>query len=151
MYQYFYLSQLSGLQYIKVNYIKHVSGSVNTSPPPTGVYVIGFSYPVVPKGKARIRVQISAAHLDEDIDRCVDAFIQTGRKHGVVSWTGQTDGVWTRAARLCSSYCLMMMMMTTMGILVTFIGQQGLMVFVLCWIKHFAVYSIFHSHFYENM
>lgn len=50
-----------------------------------GVYVIGFSYPVVPKGKARIRVQISAAHTDEDIDHCVDAFIQTGRKHGVVS------------------------------------------------------------------
>ncbi|TKS91508.1 2-amino-3-ketobutyrate coenzyme A ligase, mitochondrial [Collichthys lucidus] len=50
-----------------------------------GVYVIGFSYPVVPKGKARIRVQISAAHTEEDIDHCVDAFIQTGRKHGVVS------------------------------------------------------------------
>ncbi|XP_067315064.1 2-amino-3-ketobutyrate coenzyme A ligase, mitochondrial [Pseudorasbora parva] len=50
-----------------------------------GVYVIGFSYPVVPKGKARIRVQISAAHTDEDIDRTVDAFIQTGRKHGVIS------------------------------------------------------------------
>ncbi|KAL7860422.1 hypothetical protein AOLI_G00167710 [Acnodon oligacanthus] len=50
-----------------------------------GVYVIGFSYPVVPKGKARIRVQISAAHTDSDIDRAVDAFIQTGRKHGVIS------------------------------------------------------------------
>ncbi|XP_067089163.1 2-amino-3-ketobutyrate coenzyme A ligase, mitochondrial [Osmerus mordax] len=50
-----------------------------------GVYVIGFSYPVVPKGKARIRVQISAAHTNQDIDRCVEAFIQTGRKHGVVS------------------------------------------------------------------
>ncbi|CAL1588495.1 unnamed protein product [Knipowitschia caucasica] len=50
-----------------------------------GVYVIGFSYPVVPKGKARIRVQISAAHTDDDIDHCVDAFIQTGRKHGVLS------------------------------------------------------------------
>uniref|UniRef100_A0A4W5NPP1 2-amino-3-ketobutyrate coenzyme A ligase, mitochondrial n=1 Tax=Hucho hucho TaxID=62062 RepID=A0A4W5NPP1_9TELE len=50
-----------------------------------GVYVIGFSYPVVPKGKARIRVQISAAHTDQDIDHAVDAFIQTGRKHGVVS------------------------------------------------------------------
>ncbi|KAL0993044.1 hypothetical protein UPYG_G00102560 [Umbra pygmaea] len=48
-----------------------------------GVYVIGFSYPVVPKGKARIRVQISAAHTDQDIDHAVDAFIQTGRKHGV--------------------------------------------------------------------
>lgn len=50
-----------------------------------GVYVIGFSFPVVPKGKARIRVQISAAHTDSDIDRAVDAFVQTGRKHGVVS------------------------------------------------------------------
>lgn len=50
-----------------------------------GVYVIGFSFPVVPKGKARIRVQISAAHTDEDIDRTVDSFIQTGRKHGVIS------------------------------------------------------------------
>lgn len=50
-----------------------------------GIYVIGFSFPVVPKGKARIRVQISAAHTDQDIDQCVDAFIQTGRKHGVVS------------------------------------------------------------------
>ncbi|XP_076853328.1 2-amino-3-ketobutyrate coenzyme A ligase, mitochondrial [Brachyhypopomus gauderio] len=50
-----------------------------------GVYVIGFSYPVVPKGKARIRVQISAAHTDSDIDHTVDAFIQTGRKHGVIS------------------------------------------------------------------
>lgn len=50
-----------------------------------GVYVIGFSYPVVPKGKARIRVQISAAHTDEDIDCCVEAFISTGRTHGVIS------------------------------------------------------------------
>ncbi|KAG7272106.1 hypothetical protein CRUP_008286 [Coryphaenoides rupestris] len=50
-----------------------------------GIYVIGFSFPVVPKGKARIRVQISAAHTEQDIDRCVEAFIQTGRKHGVVS------------------------------------------------------------------
>lgn len=53
--------------------------------PSVGIYVIGFSFPVVPKGKARIRVQISAAHTEEDIDRCVEAFIQTGRKHGVVS------------------------------------------------------------------
>ncbi|XP_063796600.1 2-amino-3-ketobutyrate coenzyme A ligase, mitochondrial [Pseudophryne corroboree] len=49
-----------------------------------GIYVIGFSFPVVPKGKARIRVQISAAHSDEDIDRCVEAFTEVGRKHGVV-------------------------------------------------------------------
>jgi glycine C-acetyltransferase len=39
-----------------------------------GIYVIGFSYPVVPKGQARIRVQLSAAHSDDDIDRCVAAF-----------------------------------------------------------------------------
>lgn len=63
---------------------------VDAYPPSTGVYVIGFSYPVVPKGKARIRVQISAAHTEEDIDHCVDAFIQTGRKHGVVSWGRRT-------------------------------------------------------------
>ncbi|MBN3274852.1 KBL protein, partial [Polyodon spathula] len=50
-----------------------------------GIYVIGFSYPVVPKGKARIRVQISAAHSDDDIDRCVESFVEVGRKHGVVS------------------------------------------------------------------
>ncbi|MEI7900281.1 MAG: glycine C-acetyltransferase [bacterium] len=39
-----------------------------------GIYVIGFSYPVVPEGKARIRVQLSAAHRPEDIDKAVDAF-----------------------------------------------------------------------------
>ncbi|XP_078540238.1 2-amino-3-ketobutyrate coenzyme A ligase, mitochondrial [Lissotriton helveticus] len=50
-----------------------------------GIYVIGFSYPVVPKGKARIRVQISAAHSEEDIDQCVSAFVEVGRRHGVVS------------------------------------------------------------------
>ncbi|XP_060705508.1 2-amino-3-ketobutyrate coenzyme A ligase, mitochondrial isoform X2 [Hemiscyllium ocellatum] len=50
-----------------------------------GIYVIGFSYPVVPKGKARIRVQISAAHSDQDIDQCVEAFVDVGRKHGVIS------------------------------------------------------------------
>ncbi|XP_077133546.1 2-amino-3-ketobutyrate coenzyme A ligase, mitochondrial [Ranitomeya variabilis] len=49
-----------------------------------GIYVIGFSFPVVPKGKARIRVQISAAHSDEDIDNCVQAFTEVGRKFGVV-------------------------------------------------------------------
>ena len=43
------------------------------------IYVIGFSYPVVPKGKARIRVQISAAHSPEQIQRAVEAFIQIGR------------------------------------------------------------------------
>lgn len=49
-----------------------------------GIYVIGFSYPVVPKDKARIRVQISAAHSTEDIDRAVDAFIQIGKEFAVI-------------------------------------------------------------------
>ena len=44
-----------------------------------GIYVIGFSYPVVPKVKARIRVQISASHTFEDIDRCVNAFEKIGK------------------------------------------------------------------------
>jgi glycine C-acetyltransferase len=49
-----------------------------------GIYVIGFSYPVVPKGAARIRVQISAAHSVEDIDRAIAAFAAVGRELGVV-------------------------------------------------------------------
>ena len=49
-----------------------------------GIYVIGFSYPVVPRGKARIRVQLSAAHKQEDIDRCIDAFIKVGKALGVI-------------------------------------------------------------------
>ncbi len=49
-----------------------------------GIYVIGFSFPVVPKGQARIRVQISAAHSPEDIDRAIEAFVKVGRRHGVL-------------------------------------------------------------------
>jgi glycine C-acetyltransferase len=49
-----------------------------------GVYVIGFSYPVVPDGAARIRTQMSAAHTDEQIDRAVEAFATVGRRLGVV-------------------------------------------------------------------
>eukprot|EP00761_Pharyngomonas_kirbyi_P012603 gb/GECH01012630.1/.p1 GENE.gb/GECH01012630.1/~~gb/GECH01012630.1/.p1 ORF type:complete len:442 (+),score=92.89 gb/GECH01012630.1/:1-1326(+) len=49
-----------------------------------GIYVIGFSYPVVPKGQARIRVQLSAAHNEEQVDRAVDAFIHIGRKHNLI-------------------------------------------------------------------
>ena len=50
-----------------------------------GIYVIGFSYPVVPKGQARIRVQVSAAHTQAHLDRAVEAFTKVGRKHGVVA------------------------------------------------------------------
>jgi len=49
-----------------------------------GIYVIGFSYPVVPKGQARIRVQISAAHSIQDIEQAVSAFERVGRKLGVI-------------------------------------------------------------------
>ena len=49
-----------------------------------GVYVVGFSFPVVPKGKARIRTQMSAAHTLEQIDFAVDAFIKVGKEIGVI-------------------------------------------------------------------
>lgn len=48
-----------------------------------GIYVIGFSFPVVPKGKARIRVQLSAAHTDDQIDRAIAAFSRVGQALGV--------------------------------------------------------------------
>jgi glycine C-acetyltransferase len=50
-----------------------------------GLYVIGFSYPVVPKGEARIRVQLSAAHTRADVDAAVAAFRRVGKRLGVVS------------------------------------------------------------------
>jgi glycine C-acetyltransferase len=50
-----------------------------------GIYVIGFSYPVVPKGQARIRVQVSAAHTKEHLDRAIESFHEVGKKHGIVS------------------------------------------------------------------
>jgi glycine C-acetyltransferase len=49
-----------------------------------GVYVIGFSFPVVPKGEARIRTQMSAAHSTDHIDKAIDAFTRVGRELGVV-------------------------------------------------------------------
>ena len=49
-----------------------------------GIYVIGFSYPVVPKGKARIRTQMSAAHTDRQLDQAVAAFAQVGKTLGVI-------------------------------------------------------------------
>ena len=49
-----------------------------------GIYVIGFSFPVVPKGQARIRVQLSAAHTREHVDRAIEAFTKIGKKRGVI-------------------------------------------------------------------
>ncbi|MGL5122481.1 MAG: glycine C-acetyltransferase [Plesiomonas shigelloides] len=49
-----------------------------------GIYVVGFSYPVVPKDQARIRTQMSAAHTREQLDRAIDAFIRIGRELNVI-------------------------------------------------------------------
>lgn len=49
-----------------------------------GIYVTGFYYPVVPKGEARIRVQLSAGHEREHLDKCIDAFIKVGKQLGVI-------------------------------------------------------------------
>ena len=49
-----------------------------------GIYVTGFYYPVVPKGEARIRVQLSAAHTREQLDKCINAFIKIGKELDVL-------------------------------------------------------------------
>jgi glycine C-acetyltransferase len=50
-----------------------------------GIFVIAFSFPVVPRGMARIRTQMSAAHSDDDITEAIDAFVRVGRQMGVVA------------------------------------------------------------------
>jgi glycine C-acetyltransferase len=50
-----------------------------------GIYVIGFSYPVVPQGQARIRIQLSAAHTPEQLDRAAKAFTQVGKELGIIN------------------------------------------------------------------
>ncbi|MEJ2147568.1 MAG: glycine C-acetyltransferase [Acidobacteriota bacterium] len=49
-----------------------------------GIFVVGFSYPVVPRGEARIRVQVSAAHTREQLDRAIQAFTEVGREVGLI-------------------------------------------------------------------
>jgi glycine C-acetyltransferase len=53
-----------------------------------GIYVVGFSYPVVPKGQARIRVQLSAAHTRDHLDQAIAAFVHCGRARGVIGREG---------------------------------------------------------------
>ncbi|MEM6928506.1 MAG: aminotransferase class I/II-fold pyridoxal phosphate-dependent enzyme, partial [Myxococcota bacterium] len=50
-----------------------------------GIYVIGFAYPVVPKGQARIRVQVSAAHTRDHLDQAIEAFTEVGEQLGVIA------------------------------------------------------------------
>ena len=50
-----------------------------------GIFVTGFYYPVVPQNQARIRVQLSAAHDQEHLDKCIQAFVKVGKELGVVS------------------------------------------------------------------
>jgi glycine C-acetyltransferase len=50
-----------------------------------GIYVVGFSFPVVPRGQARIRTQMSAAHEPQHIDRAIAAFAKVGRELGVIA------------------------------------------------------------------
>jgi len=49
-----------------------------------GIYVIGFFFPVVPKGKARIRVQLSAAHTKQQLDKAITAFVEVGKALKVI-------------------------------------------------------------------
>ncbi|MGI9402742.1 MAG: glycine C-acetyltransferase [Rhizobiaceae bacterium] len=61
-----------------------LAGDMATAMLERGIYVTGFSFPVVPKGQARIRTQMSAAHSLEDVDKAVEAFRETGKELGVI-------------------------------------------------------------------
>jgi glycine C-acetyltransferase len=65
-------------------YDAKTSGAVADELLDRGIYVISFSYPVVPTGEARIRVQMSAAHSEDQLDRAIDAFTEVARKHNVI-------------------------------------------------------------------
>ena len=65
-------------------YDDHLAQNMSKELLKLGVYVIGFFYPVVPRGQARIRVQISAAHSMEDIQKAIDSFVLVGKKLKVI-------------------------------------------------------------------
>lgn len=50
-----------------------------------GIYAVAFSYPVVPQGSSRIRLQLSAAHTREDLERALSVFKKLGKKRGIIS------------------------------------------------------------------
>ena len=65
-------------------YDAHVAQGMAADLLAEGIYVIGFSFPVVPQGQARIRVQISAAHEHAHLDRAIEAFTHVGRQRGII-------------------------------------------------------------------
>ena len=65
-------------------YDDHLAQDMSSELLKLGIYVIGFFFPVVPKGQARIRVQISAAHSIDDIDKALEAFFKIGKKLKVI-------------------------------------------------------------------
>jgi glycine C-acetyltransferase len=65
-------------------YDDHLAQKMSSELLELGIYVIGFFYPVVPKGQARIRVQLSAAHSKQNIDKALDSFYKVGKKLGVI-------------------------------------------------------------------
>jgi glycine C-acetyltransferase len=69
----------------KFDHDARLAGSMAKALYDEGIYVVGFSFPVVPRGQARIRVQLSAAHTTEHIDTCLDAFARVGRSLAVIA------------------------------------------------------------------
>ena len=65
-------------------YDDHLAQKMSSELLKLGIYVIGFFYPVVPKGQARIRVQLSAAHSKQNIDKALDSFYKVGKNLGVI-------------------------------------------------------------------
>ena len=66
-------------------YDDHLAQKMSSALLDLGIYVIGFFFPVVPKGEARIRVQLSASHSHEEVIQALAAFEEVGKKFGVIS------------------------------------------------------------------